>query len=126
MQAIGTTHGYGVAWNGKYVRAHRLAYELYRGPIPQSLCVLHRCDIKVCVNPDHLFLGTQQDNMRDMVLKGRINAAPFKNTRSAKITAEAARAIRFDQRNPRIIAAEHGIARNTVYGIKLGRCWKWV
>lgn len=66
--------GYGqfaVSAHERSVRAHRVSYELYVGPIPEDLHVLHRCDVRACVNPEHLFLGTRVDNMQDMIQKGR-------------------------------------------------------
>lgn len=64
--------GYGwVKYRGKARRAHRVAWELTYGPIPQRMNVLHRCDIPACVRPDHLFLGTQRDNILDAIEKGR-------------------------------------------------------
>lgn len=54
-----------------YMSAHRFSYLAYRGPIPEGLCVLHRCDVRRCVNPEHLFLGTQKENLQDMSRKGR-------------------------------------------------------
>lgn len=64
--------GYGVI-RPDYVllRAHRLSYEIYNGVADERLYVLHRCDVRCCVNPEHLFLGTHADNMQDMVRKGR-------------------------------------------------------
>lgn len=59
--------------NRKILAAHRLAWSLYRGPIPDGICVLHKCDTPACVNPDHLFLGTRADNNRDMNSKNRGN-----------------------------------------------------
>jgi hypothetical protein len=56
---------------GSVQSAHRVAWELVNGPIPDGLHVLHRCDVRACVNPSHLFLGTRFDNMQDMIAKGR-------------------------------------------------------
>ncbi len=64
---------YGVfGWEGsRVIRAHRAAWLIHKGPIPAGQSVLHRCDTPLCVNPNHLFLGTQLDNMRDRSEKGR-------------------------------------------------------
>lgn len=64
-------YGYGFFKYAGDVTAHRAGYRLYRGPIPEGMHVLHRCDVPQCVNPDHLFLGTQVDNNKDCAQKGR-------------------------------------------------------
>ena len=70
-------HGYGrIMINRKLRLAHRLGWELANGPIPSGLNILHRCDNRPCVNPEHLFLGTHQDNTADMVAKGRSRNIP--------------------------------------------------
>lgn len=67
--------GYGAIGSGrrgqKMLKAHRAAWEIYRGPIPSGMLVLHRCDVPQCVNPHHLFLGDALTNSRDMIRKGR-------------------------------------------------------
>lgn len=70
--AASNLKGYGYFWFGEYGHAaHRAAWIIYRGPIPAGMHVLHKCDTPSCVNPNHLFLGTQQDNTDDMLRKGR-------------------------------------------------------
>jgi hypothetical protein len=71
-----TRLGYGSVAKTKFIRlpAHRAAYEAFNGPIPAGLDVMHSCDLRCCINPDHLSLGTHADNMADMVRKGRSNS----------------------------------------------------
>lgn len=77
------TSGYGYfhAERGRYWKAHRAVYTLSKGPIPKGMYVLHTCDNPPCINIEHLFLGTQYTNMRDMIAKGRAN-----NSHKAKLT----------------------------------------
>jgi hypothetical protein len=61
----------------EYEYAARTSWRLYKGPIPEGLRPLHKCDVSLCVNPDHLFLGTLSDNMQDMAAKGRARSGAF-------------------------------------------------
>lgn len=90
---VGATHrqGYGlIRINGINVLAHRLAWELTRGPLAREMDVLHSCDSPACVRPDHLFLGGQTDNNRDRDAKGR--QAQGTRNGNAKLTADQVRA----------------------------------
>ena len=72
--------------NHKIVRAHRLSYKTFCGPIPQGLYVLHHCDNPPCINPNHLYVGTQTDNMRDCRLRGRMASQKGAKNGNAKLS----------------------------------------
>jgi len=89
--------GYGLIGNGSHydfhkILAHRLSWMLYNGPIPDGLCVLHKCDNPICVNPNHLFLGTKGDNAKDRDEKGRV--AHGEEHYKAKLTKKQVEQIR--------------------------------
>ena len=104
---------------------HRVVYELVHGPIPDlasyhGMCVCHRCDVPACVNPEHLFLGTQTDNMRDCSAKKRSNHAGARNGR-AKLDEVQVRQVRAARGRERQIdtAARFGISQSQVSRIQL-------
>lgn len=83
---------FGIGGNQNCVTSHRVAYEMFKGPIPQKMHVLHYCDNTWCVNPDHLWLGTNLDNVKDRLRKGR-GAKGITNSR-AKLTELEVKIIR--------------------------------
>lgn len=115
--------GYGtIRMDGKMVKAHRASWICQNGTIPDGMMVLHRCDMPLCINPDHLFLGTQSDNMQDMARKGRSNSAGENNGR-ATITADTARQIRAASGTYNEIARQFGIGKSMVGYIKNNKHW---
>ncbi len=114
--------GYGAfSDSGKYVRAHRYSWELHNGPIPDGLCVLHKSDTRSCVNPEHLWLGTHDDNVKDMRAKGR--QCRGENHGRAKLTEVPARAILASKEPYRVLAAKYGVIADHIYKIRAGLRW---
>lgn len=110
--------------HGTMVHASRIVWELTYGPIPEGLCVLHRCDNRPCVNPAHLFLGTKADNSRDMATKGR-----WRNQHSTRLTEADVREIRrlaADGVGANSIGRAFGIHHKTVYDIVRRTSWRHV
>lgn len=112
------------------IRAHRLSWEIYRGEIPAGLCVLHKCDVPACVNPDHLFLGTKSDNMRDCAVKGRLgqqlDPAKFKaaNRRRSPFTEDVIRLIRSSPESHTALGKHYGVTKGAIWRIRKGLNWK--
>lgn len=109
-------------------QAHRVAWELTNGPIPAGQKVLHRCDNRRCCRPDHLFLGTQLDNIADMVAKGRQRGAPGDSHPGRKlnsIQAEEVRSLLRDKTLRQIdIAKRYGVYPTVISKIAIGKLWK--
>ena len=121
--------GYGLfSLRNNHVRAHRFSWALHHGPIPEGLLVCHRCDVPNCVNPEHLFLGTEADNTTDMIVKGRQAtgakvSSPGEAHPMSKLTDAQVIAIRSDARKPSVIAEHYGVVYTTIWAIKTRRTW---
>ena len=126
-QASRAKTGYGKFSMGhsRHVPAHRVAYELVNGPIPVGLHALHRCDNRPCVNPAHLFLGTNHDNIRDMVSKGRTNHGGEHNGNAKLDEAQVAEIIARLHAGERasVLAVVFGVTSETVRAIRRGQRW---
>lgn len=103
-----------------------MAFELYKGPIPEGLLVLHTCDIPVCCNPNHLFLGTHQDNMDDMVKKNRQARNKGELSGSAKLTDEQVLEIFHSDLAGVKLAEKFNVHPTLISWIKHGKNWSHV
>jgi hypothetical protein len=119
----------------RYARpAHRLSWTLVHGPVPDGLCVCHKCDVRNCVNPEHLFLGTQKDNVADMLAKGRGNrkGQPRPNSKGARnhrarLTddeADCVRVLLLSGADKNYIAKYFGVDWNVIHRISRDTAYK--
>lgn len=117
---VGSTHsfGYGEFRIGrKLIRAHKFSYELHNKPIPHGFSVCHHCDQPRCVNPDHLFPGTQADNVKDMAQKGRAG-----KKLSSHAIPEILRLL--EDHTQTDVARMYNVSQNAISHIALGKNWK--
>jgi HNH endonuclease len=119
--------GYGATrFEGREQGAHRVAWKMFRGKIGPGSSVCHRCDVRACVNPEHLFLGTPAENAKDMRAKGRDRRGEEHG--SAKLTLEQVHRIKKmlaeDKMYASEIAREFGVSETAIRAIKKGKTWK--
>lgn len=130
------SNGYGrLQVKSKSMAAHRYAWESHKGEIPPGMLVLHKCDNPGCVNPDHLFLGTHQDNSDDKVSKGRhsrgvkhssakVNPARGEAVGRAKLKYTQVQKIQASLLPQRKLAQMYGVTQATISQIKTGKTWR--
>lgn len=128
------SNGYSrLRFNGKTVYGHRLSYEIFRGQIKKGLFICHSCDNRKCINPSHLFLGTQLDNMRDAVAKGRQakgeKLSKLKRgelTHLSKLNKEQVIEILNSSKSPKILAKEYMVSIDNIRRILKRDTWKHI
>lgn len=127
-ESAGDANGYGRFRVGRRVRlAHRVAWELTFGPVPEGGLVLHHCDNPPCVRPDHLYVGTYRDNAQDMLARNRRAYSRGEEHPSARLTlsqVEEIRRLAGSGWSHRRLAALFGVGKSTVTSVLSGRTWR--
>lgn len=128
----GNKMDYGIFGNmlgDRYQTAHKASWFIHYGEIPEGMDVCHKCDNPRCCNPDHLFLGTHTENMRDMISKGRHRFPRGENCHVAKLTENdvfAIKALVSQGANHGDIAKKFKVTRSTISKISRGDTWSWL
>lgn len=136
LAAVGGNYGQFCIKHNSFLRAHRVSYEVYKGPIPEGKIILHTCDNKICVNPNHLVAGTPKENTADMFAKGRggrrgpIEAAKGEATGQAKLTDILVLAIREEYAlggiSQAALGVKYGVSQAVIWGVVNKVGWKHV
>ena len=125
--AAKTKKGYGWFYIcGRPHFSHRVSWIIHFGNIPDSICVCHHCDNPLCVNPTHLFLGTNEDNTADRHTKGRSRGAPGTEHGMVKLSETQVRAIQLSPLPSRALGSFYGVSKTQILRIKKGISWKHI
>jgi len=116
-------NGYGLMARGKTVTAHRLSYEAYHGGIPRGMVVRHTCDNPSCINPDHLCIGTQQDNVIDRETRGRRDVKG-EQVGTSKLTEKEVLEIRASDLSLKKLSDKYKVDKSNIWSIRSGKSWK--
>lgn len=118
--------GYGITVRGKrkLEKAHRMSWELKFGKIPTGMHILHKCDVRSCVNPAHLFMGTNKDNVLDKIAKGRSADQRGEKNGRAKLTSEIVKQIRASKISNAELAKTYSVSDVLIGMIKRRIAWK--
>lgn len=125
----GLVNGYGqIRVNGKPELAHRVSWQLNNGDVPEGKYVLHKCDVPRCVNPEHLYVGDQYDNMDDMWSRGRAKPGHVcgETHGCSKLTEELVKMIRNSDLSPKELCNQLNLSHTTISDVKLKKTWKHV
>lgn len=128
-QGAKDANGYGrLTIQRRQLYAHRWTWEQAYGPVPQGLCVCHHCDNPGCINLDHLWLGTKEDNWNDMRTKQRHRGGGAQGVRQhlSKLTDDQVREIRAANATQDELAKRYGVSQTTISNIRRGRTWRHV
>jgi hypothetical protein len=128
--SINKKTGYGKSKiHGNHTSAHRVAYEVANGPIPKGVHILHKCDVRRCCNPNHLFPGNRQDNMDDMVNKGR-QFRPIGEKHFNRVLDDSKvrqiRELTSNGTSQRDVAKQFGVSHSAVACVCSGKTWAHV
>lgn len=126
-----SSNGYGsIRCDGKTLKAHRKSYEVFYGEkIAEDKDACHKCDVRCCVNPEHIFIGTRKENMADCISKERfsfIENGKGESSPSSKLTESEVISIRNDKRSTRVLGRIYGVDRRTISFIKKRITWSHI
>lgn len=120
-----TTHGYGqMRFRGEKWGSHRVSFVSHKGEIPDGKLVLHKCDNPLCINPDHLYAGTNEDNDRDRVARNR--QAKGERIGCSKLTPRDVLAIRQSDHSHRALSRKYGVSVSSIGRIRQRLAWGWL